>query len=79
LSRAEYEELQPKTPSKKTGSMEGMVEMTQTKTMILDQKKKKKKKKRKKKNPGLTTTHFNLLPPYKSHHLGPLLQGRGVG
>jgi 2,3-bisphosphoglycerate-independent phosphoglycerate mutase len=49
LSRAEYEELQPKTPSKKTGSMEGMVEMTQTKTMILDQKKKKKKKKGKKK------------------------------
>lgn len=51
-----------KTPSKKTGSMEGMVEMTQTKTMILDQKGKKIQ--------DSTTTHFILLPPHQVPPLG---------
>ncbi|CAI9161531.1 unnamed protein product [Rangifer tarandus platyrhynchus] len=71
-----------KNPSEKTGSMEGMVEMTQ-KTMILDQKiekqekekkkKKKKEKKKRKENPGLTTTHFILLPPHQVLRPGLLL------
>lgn len=42
-----------KNPSEKTGSMEGMVEMTQTKTMILDQKKKERK----------SRTHHHPLHP----------------
>lgn len=65
-----------KNPSEKTGSMEGMVEMTQTKTMILDQKKRKKKRKE---NPGLITTHFILLSPHRVLSPPPLPHPSGVG
>lgn len=63
-----------KNPSEKTGSMEGMVEMTQTKTDSRPKKKKKEKKRKKKgkkiqDSPPPTSSCFL---PIKSCHLGPL-------
>lgn len=85
FEQSQVKGIATKNPSEKTGSMEGMVEMTQ-KTMILDQKiekkekekkkeekKGKKKKKKRKENPGLTTTHFILLPPHQVLRPGLLL------
>lgn len=80
FEQSQVKRITTKNPSKKTGSMEGMVEMTQTKTMILDQKKKKKKKKKKKEKKEKKGKKIQDSPPPTSScflpikfcHLGPL-------